>query len=44
MTEKDIKNAIEYWKKTAEHDYQTYTEENLNKIKNIYINLCQRLK
>ena len=23
MTNKDIKNAIEYWKKTAEHDYQT---------------------
>ncbi len=23
MTNKDIKNAIQYWKETAEHDYQT---------------------
>ena len=23
MTNKDIKNAIEYWKKTAERDYDT---------------------
>lgn len=23
MTDKDIKNAIKYWKETAEHDYQT---------------------
>lgn len=23
MTNKDIKNAIKYWKETAEHDYQT---------------------
>ncbi|OGI78295.1 hypothetical protein A3C57_01625 [Candidatus Nomurabacteria bacterium RIFCSPHIGHO2_02_FULL_33_12] len=22
MTEKDVKNSIEYWKKTAEHDYK----------------------
>ena len=95
MTNKDIKNAVEYWRKTAEHDYgtmqalyrgkqysnslffghivlekllkglvvketgeqapeqkfkfykkstQKYAKGNLDGIKNMYKNLCQKLK